>query len=154
MAYNKDLTTQYVSASFHKLLQISGSDNIVLDGTGSEVQLTFSTASGYFSGSFEGDGSGLVNVPGVSNQYELELMLKDTQQTYYKTLDYSGGLLSAINLWETSATSSLVFDKVLTYTSGLLSSFITTRYSDMATLTKNFVYDGSGNLTDINVITV
>ena len=60
MAYNNDLTTQFVSSSFHKLLQISGSDNIILDGTGSEVILTVS-------GSFTGDGSGLINVPGTSN---------------------------------------------------------------------------------------
>jgi hypothetical protein len=35
MVYNKNLTNQYISESFQRVLQISGSNNVVLDGTGS-----------------------------------------------------------------------------------------------------------------------
>lgn len=145
MSYNKSLETQYVSSSFHKLLQISSSENVILDGTGSEVILVVT-------GSFTGDGSGLVNVPGVSGQYELELMLKDTQKNYYKELTFISNTLATISLWDNNSKDTLIFDKRFEYTgSGVLSSFVTTRYSDMRTLTKDFSYDGSGNLINIEV---
>ena len=34
MEYQSNLCGQYISESFNRLLQISGSDNIIIDGTG------------------------------------------------------------------------------------------------------------------------
>jgi len=224
MTYEKDLTNQYISESFQRLLQISGSDNVVLDGTGSLkslridgtisassfegtlgfniipnlfeidpddtgsirlVEITGSNLivtdphfyldvngdavprprlfdygdltvgghdfySGSYSGSFTGDGSGLSNIPGVSNQYELELQLKDSQRSYYKALTFTDGNLSTSSLWDSSAMGTLVFDQRLTYASGQLTQSVVTRYSDNKTLTKIFYYSG-GNLANINV---
>jgi len=40
MTFVKNLTNLFISGSFHRLLQISGSNNVVLDGTGSLKNLT------------------------------------------------------------------------------------------------------------------
>jgi len=55
MAGPFDLTADFISDTYQRLLQISGSNNTVLDGTGSVVIVTLS-------GSFSGDGSGLTGV--------------------------------------------------------------------------------------------
>lgn len=39
MVYNKDLTNQHISESYQRVLQVSGSENVVLNGTGSFVDL-------------------------------------------------------------------------------------------------------------------
>jgi len=59
MAYNKDLTKELVSVTFPRLLQISGSDNTILDGTGSIVNFAFSgsTFIGDMTGSLLGTAS-------------------------------------------------------------------------------------------------
>jgi len=65
MEYVENLTNLLVSSTFQRLLQISGSDSVVLDGTGSEASLKINgdiTASSYY-----GDGSNLTGV--ISSSY-------------------------------------------------------------------------------------
>jgi hypothetical protein len=59
MSFN--LTNQYISQSFHNLVQISGS-TILVDGLGNFVYDLDTIKTGSFTGSFVGDGSGLSNV--------------------------------------------------------------------------------------------
>jgi hypothetical protein len=59
MSFN--LTNQYISQSFHNLVQISGS-TVLVDGLGNFVYDLDTIKTGSFTGSFVGDGSGLSNV--------------------------------------------------------------------------------------------
>jgi hypothetical protein len=92
MTYVKDLTTLYVSSSFQRLLQISGSNHVVLDGTGSVVSVTFNSSTGSFSGSFTGDGSGLTGVISASYaesaSYEI---VKEVSSSYADTASFAQG---------------------------------------------------------------
>lgn len=58
-----NLSNEFISESFQRLLQIAPSDNkSIVDGTGSAVQLNVQGITGSFSGSFYGDGSSITGV--------------------------------------------------------------------------------------------
>lgn len=69
--------------------------------------------------------------------------------SYSETDFNSEGLLVGTTIWSSSAKSSKVGSKVLTYTGGNLTSVVEKDGSDVTTLTKTIAYDGDGNVSSI-----
>lgn len=81
---------------------------------------------------------------------EMKLAFKAANLTNYKILSYVDSILSEIDIWETQAQLTKLFNKVLTYNiNGQLSQIILTRISDSTVLTKDFVYNLDGSLNSI-----
>tara|TARA_R110001632_G_scaffold47852_1_gene120987 strand:- start:100 stop:456 length:357 start_codon:yes stop_codon:yes gene_type:complete len=73
----------------------------------------------------------------------------DGLANYYKVFTYTSGSLTKIETYSDSTLSSKLFTKNLTYSSGVLTKLEFTNETTALTETKDFTYDGSGNLINI-----
>lgn len=76
----------------------------------------------------------------------IDLKFNKLYSTYYPEYTYSAGDLTNIDVWDTVAKTTKLYEQVLTYTSGNLSKSVVTDLINSKTKTQDFVYDGSGNL--------
>lgn len=79
----------------------------------------------------------------------LQSTLPNSSDSFLETDFNSEGLLVGTTTWSSSAKSSKVGSKVLTYTNGNLTSVVEKDGSDVTTLTKTLTYDTDGNLESI-----
>lgn len=86
----------------------------------------------------------------VSN-IELEGEYRIASLNAFKELLYTGDNLTTINIWETSAKLTKIYEKTLSYTGDKLTQMVLVRQSDSATLTKDFSYSGD-NLISIEIV--
>ena len=70
---------------------------------------------------------------------------------YYNEYTYTAGDLTKVETYATSAKTTKLYTKDLTYTLGVLTSIVTTDESTSGTTTQTLSYDGSGNLTSIDI---
>ena len=70
---------------------------------------------------------------------------------YYNEYTYTAGDLTKVETYATSAKTAKLYTKDLTYTLGVLTSIVTTDESTSGTTTQTLSYDGSGNLTSIDI---
>ena len=73
----------------------------------------------------------------------------DGLANYYNVFTYTSGSLTKIETYSDSTLSSKLFTKNLTYSSGVLTKLEFTNETTALTETKDFTYDGSGNLINI-----
>lgn len=83
---------------------------------------------------------------------ELQLAFKVANSSHFKELIFTSGQLTNISIYTNSGKAIKLFNKNLTYASGLLSQVLLTRISDSKTITKNLIYDGNNNLQTIDII--
>lgn len=154
MSGGTDLINLPISASFDRLVQVSGSDFVIVDGRGNTIGFTcerpvFVNApfTGSYNSEFEKDLriTGSILVSG-SFPFERELMIDSERPEYFKTLTYSASLLVTSSVYDTSAENKLRFDKIFTYDSGVLTQSVTHHHGNGRSLIKTFYYDNNNNL--------
>jgi len=82
---------------------------------------------------------------------DIRLHLKLSQLTGYKAFSYSGDSLSQINIYTDNAMTVKLFQVDFTYTGDNLTLLEVERISDSFMYSKTFTYDGSNNLTAIEI---
>lgn len=83
---------------------------------------------------------------------ELEMEFKAANLSYFKELGYTSDDLTSLNIYTDTDKTTQLFGKTLSYDpSGNLVNTLLTRITDNAQVLKVFSYDGSGNLSTINV---
>lgn len=83
---------------------------------------------------------------------ELQLAFKVANASHFKELIFTSGQLTNVSIYTNSLKTTKLFNKDLTYTSGLLSQMILTRITDNKKITKNLSYDINNNLQTIDII--
>ena len=74
----------------------------------------------------------------------------DGLSSYYNVFTYTTGELTKIETYEDSTLNVKLFTKDFTYTLGNLTKLEFTNETTSTTITKDFTYDSSGNLVNIN----
>jgi hypothetical protein len=95
---------------------------------------------------------GVDGVDGISAdvaRLEANLLYDEALATCFKELEYTGDLLTTINLYEDSSKTNKLFTKVLSYTDSKLSSTTVTDERTGSTLSKAFTYSGE-QLIEVN----
>ena len=85
----------------------------------------------------------------IESQVEILIEEAITESDYYKEFTYLNGSLSKIETYSDNTKATKLFTKDLTFSSGVLIQISETNETTSTTDTKNFVYDGSGNLINI-----
>tara|TARA_R110000744_G_C19319150_1_gene557422 strand:- start:664 stop:1560 length:897 start_codon:yes stop_codon:yes gene_type:complete len=85
----------------------------------------------------------------IESQVEILIEEAITESDYYKEFTYLNGSLSKIETYSDNTKATKLFTKDLTFSSGVLIQISETNETASTTDTKNFVYDGSGNLINI-----
>ena len=83
------------------------------------------------------DGLGAVDV----ETFALELARKNGENSYME-MTYTGDDVTGVDYWKTSAKTTKLFTKVLTYTSGVLTSITVTDNQTSKVLTTTISYSG------------
>lgn len=89
-----------------------------------------------------------ISVSAISLVYGdiIDLKFNKLYSTYYPEYTYTSGDLTSIDVWETVAKTTKLYEQTLTYTLGNLTQSVVTDLINSKTKTQDFNYDGSGNL--------
>jgi hypothetical protein len=104
-----------------------------------------------YTGSPGGSGAGAYTVA-EKLAMEMEMEFKVANASYFKQLGYTGGDLTSLDIYTDSGKGTQLFGKTFSYDpSGNLGNTLLTRITDSAQVLKVFGYDGTGNLSSVNV---